>query len=355
MTLTLLLATIIAVSLTLYAILAGADYGAGVWDLLSSGPLKEEQKELIANSIQPIWEANHVWLILILVLLFSGFPKAFGVIMVALFIPILLMLLGIVLRGSSFIFRAYSTPDSRTQRTWAYVFSAASCFTPFFLGVVLGSLSAGRVVVVDDASVNGYVLSWLNPFSIAVGTFTLVLFAHLAAAFLTVEALTQQLRQDFRNRAIGAGLIAGCLEVLAFVLTAWYARGLRDGLLHDALARTAVLAAAIALIAGIVALFKERFGLARMMAAAHTGAIAIGWAAAQYPYIVRPGMTIANGVSSDITVRYVVLASLAGAFVLFPSLTLLLYVFKDQRRLRPPIVTPPGTVFAKTSPTQSLN
>jgi cytochrome bd ubiquinol oxidase subunit II len=116
-----------------------------------------------------------------------------------------------------------------------------------------------------------------------------------------------------------------------------------------------VIVAASALIAGVVALYKDRYRLARMMAAAHTSAVAIGWAAAQYPYIVRPDMTIFNSVSSDITVRYVVLASLAGAFVLFPSLTLLLYVFKDQRRQRPPIVTPPAPVFAKTSPTQPLN
>ena len=355
MTLTELLAAIIAVSLALYAILAGADYGAGVWDLLSSGPLKREQNELIANAIRPIWEANHVWLILILVLLFSGFPRAFGAIMVALFIPMLLMLLGIVLRGSSFVFRAYSTTDSRMQRTWAYVFSAASCFTPFFLGVVLGSLSAGNVVVVDDVSVNGYVLSWLSPFPIAVGLFTLALFAYLAAAYLAVEAPTQQLRESFRNRGIGAGLIAGCLELMAITLAGSYATGLRDSLLHNALARGAVIAAAIALIVGVVALFKNRFRLARMMAGAHASAVAIGWAAAEYPYIVRPDMTIFNSGSSDVTVRYVVLASLAGAFVLFPSLALLLYVFKDHRKQPPHIVMPPGPAFAKTSPTQPLD
>jgi cytochrome d ubiquinol oxidase subunit II len=329
-TLTELLAAIIVASLALYAIFGGADYGAGVWDLLSSGPSKEEQKELIANAIRPIWEANHVWLILVLVLLFSGFPKAFGTIMVALFIPILLALLGIVLRGSSFIFRAYSTGNSTMQHTCAYVFSVASCFTPFFFGVVLGSVSAGQVVVVDDVSMNGYFLSWLNPFPIAFGMFTLAVFAYLAATYLTVEAPNRELRRSFRSRAIGAGVIAGCLEVLAFTLAAWYARGLRDGFLHNGFARGPQIAAGIALIVGVVALFKERFQLARMMAAAHVSAIAIVWAAAQYPYIARPDRTIFNSVSSDATVRYVVLASLAGAVVLFPSLGLLLLVFKDE-------------------------
>jgi cytochrome bd ubiquinol oxidase subunit II len=344
MLVTQMLAAFIVVSLALYAISGGADYGAGVWDLLSSGPSKDEQKELIANAIRPIWEANHVWLIFVFVLLFSGFPKAFGTIMVALFIPILVALLGIVLRGSSFVFRAYSTTDSRMQRTWAYVFSAASCFTPLFMGVVLGSLSTGQVAVVNDASLNGYVSNWLNPFPIAVGMFTLVLFAYLAATYLTVEAATEQLRGSFRNRAIGAGVAAGCLEVLALVLAAWYARSLRDNLLHNAFACGAVIAAAILLIAGIASLYRERFQLARMMAAAHASAIAIGWALAQYPYIVRPDITIFNSVSSDITVRYVVFASLAGAFVLFPSLALLLYIFKDQRK-RPPS---PSLAFDKT-------
>ena len=111
-----------------------------------------------------------------------------------------------------------------------------------------------------------------------------------------------------------------------------------------------MLAAAIALIAGVAAVYKNRFRVARIVAAVHTGAIAIGWAAAQYPYIVRPGMTIFNSGSSDVTVRYVVLASLAGAFVLFPSLALLLYVFKDQRKQPPHIVMPPVPAFAKTPP-----
>jgi cytochrome bd ubiquinol oxidase subunit II len=350
MPVTLILAAIIVVSLALYAVLAGSDYGAGAWDLLSTGPLKEEQKELIANAIQPIWEANHVWLILILVLLFTGFPKAFGAIMVALFIPVLLMLLGIVLRGSSFVFRAYSSIDSNMQRTCGYVFSMASCFTPFFLGVVLGALSAGHVVIADDISTNGYVSTWLNPFSIATGMLTLVLFAYLAAAFLTVEATNEEVRQSFRTRAIGAGLIAGCLEILAFALAAPYAPGIRDGLLHNAFASGAVIAAAIALIGGVAAVYKDSFRVARIIAAVHTGAIAIGWAAAQYPYIVRPGMTIFNSGSSDVTVRYVVIASVAGAFVLFPSLALLLYVFKDQRKQPPHILMPPVPAFAKTPP-----
>ena len=329
-----ILAAVIVASLGLYAISGGADYGAGVWDLLSGGPFKEEQKELIAKAIRPIWEANHIWLILIFVLLFSGLPRAFGAIMVALFVPILLMLFGIVLRGSSFVFRAYSTINSNMQRTCAYVFSMASCFTPFFFGVVLGSLSDDHVLVLDDRSVNGYVLTWLNPFSITVGLFTLALCAYLAATYLTVEAPIQSVRKSFRNRAIAAGVITSGLAALAFVLTASCARGLRYGLLHSQLAGISAIAAAIALIAGIVALSKYRFQLARVMAAVYAGAIVVAWAGAQYPYLARPEMTIFNSVLSETTVHDVTFAAIAGALVLFPSLVLLLYIFKDHRRTR---------------------
>src|ERR1700761_1928725 len=167
MTMTTFLAAVMVCSLVLYVVLAGADYGAGFWDLLSGGLRKDEQKDLIDNAIRTIWEANHVWLILILVLLFAGFPRAFGAIMIALYVPILLMLLGIVLRGSAFVFRAYATTSSKMQRTCAYIFSAASSFTPIFAGIVLASLSDDRVFVSSDVSVNGHLFNWLTTFSVS--------------------------------------------------------------------------------------------------------------------------------------------------------------------------------------------
>lgn len=329
-----LLAGVMAVSLILYVLLGGADYGAGLWDLLSSGPLKEEQKRLIANAIQPIWEANHVWLILLLVLLFSGFPLAFGTIMVALHVPILLMLAGIVLRGSAFVFRAYFTPDSGMQRTCAYVFSISSCFTPFFFGVVLASLSDGRVLVSHDSSVNGYVLNWLNLFTVTIGILTLTLFGFLAAAYLAVEAPNDVLRRSFRRRALAAGTVGSGLLSLAVVLSTRYAPGLKEGLVDNGAARLFELLAGVALALAFAGLYKNSFRLSRAMAALHVGSIVIMWVIAQYPYLVRPERTIFNSVASEAIARDLVFASLAGAVVLFPSLGLLLYIFKDQRKGR---------------------
>lgn len=331
MTMTPLLATVMVSSLVLYVLLAGADYGAGFWDLLSSGPLKDEQKNLIANAIRPIWEANHVWLILILVLLFADFPLAFGVIMIALCIPLSLMVLGIVLRGSSFVFRAYSTANSGTQRTYAYVFSASSSFTPIFAGIVLASLSDDRVVVAQDESLNGYLFNWLNPFSISTGLFALALFAYLAAAYLAVEAPSAELRQAFRQRALAAGSASGVLAAATLVLTERYAHGFRTGLLHNNLAHCAEAGAAISLI-GLIALFRDRVRIARWMVAVFAASVVICWAAAQYPYLARPDMTVFNSALSENVVRDVLFALTAGILVLFPSLALLLYVFKDQRK-----------------------
>ena len=222
-----LLAGIMVVALVVYVLLAGADYGAGLWDLISSGSSKEEQQELIANAIQPIWEANHVWLILILVLLFCGFPPAFGTVMSALPVPILLLLAGIVLRGSSFVFRAYSTADSHMQRFCGYVFSVSSCFTPFVAGVVLSSISDDHVVVLQDVSTNGYVSNWLDPSTICSGLFTLALVAFLAAAYLIVECPTEELRRIFRRRAVMSAIGSAIMAGATFSLTAQYAPGIR--------------------------------------------------------------------------------------------------------------------------------
>lgn len=329
-----LLAAVMVGSLTLYVLLGGADYGAGFWDLLSGGPLKEEQKSLIADAIRPIWEANHVWLILILVLLFAGFPRAFGSIMIALYVPIWLMLLGIVLRGSSFAFRAYSKVNSGMQRTCAYLFSASSSFTPIFAGIVVASLSDDRVFVARDESLNGYLFNWLNPFSLSVGLFTLALFAYLAATYLSVEAPSLELRQVFGRRAFAAGVMSGGLVSGVFILTGRYARGLRAGLLHNDLAHCAEAVAVISLIVGLAALYRDHVRFARWMVALFAASIVTGWAAAQYPYLARPDMTVFNSALSETVVRDVFFASIAGALVLFPSLALLLHVFKDERKQR---------------------
>ncbi|HEX5604741.1 MAG TPA: cytochrome d ubiquinol oxidase subunit II, partial [Pyrinomonadaceae bacterium] len=175
-------------ALILYALLGGADYGGGVWDLFAFGPRARAQRALIAEAISPVWEANHVWLILVIVILFTAFPPAFAAIATALHIPITLLLIGIVLRGTAFTFRTYDVQRDDVQRRWSLVFSIASIITPILLGTILGAIASGAIRVENGSVTSGFFNSWLAPFPLSVGFFALALFAFLAAVYLTVEA-----------------------------------------------------------------------------------------------------------------------------------------------------------------------
>jgi len=178
MTLADILAGIIFVALNAYALLGGADFGGGVWDLLARGPRQERQRELIADAIGPVWEANHVWLILAIVLLFTCFPPAFALLGTRLHIPLSLVLIGIVLRGSAFTFWRYGggAHGDREQRRWGLLFAVASLITPLLLGATVGAIASGRLGEGGRGTGDGfyatYVASWLNPFALAVGLFS---------------------------------------------------------------------------------------------------------------------------------------------------------------------------------------
>src|SRR3982750_2385353 len=162
----------IAISLNIYALTAGADFGGGVWDLLAFGDRRGRQRALIADAIAPIWEANHVWLILVVVLLFTAFPPAFSRLMTVLHIPLTLMLFGIVLRGSAFTFRSYDSRRDLVQRRWPRIFAIASTVTPFLLGTILGAIATGSVgdgrLSGESSFVGSYVMPWLAPFPLGV-------------------------------------------------------------------------------------------------------------------------------------------------------------------------------------------
>src|SRR5436189_596280 len=165
----LIVAFFILASLIVYALMGGADFGGGIWNLLAFGPRAKRQREAIAEAIGPIWEANHVWLILVIVVLFTGFPPVFAAISTGLHIPITLLLIGIVLRGSSFVFRAYGRETGSARRNWGRVFAVSSLITPIWLGVIVGALASGRVLVAPGSAWDNFVRPWLAPFPFAVG------------------------------------------------------------------------------------------------------------------------------------------------------------------------------------------
>jgi cytochrome d ubiquinol oxidase subunit II len=319
----------ILAALVLYALFGGADYGGGIWDLLASGPRKREQRQLIEQAIGPIWEANHVWLILVVVLLFTAFPPAFAAISVELFVPLLLLLVGIVLRGAAFTFRAYDRPDDRVQARWGLLFSASSVLAPLVLGVVVGALASGR----PDPGVRGAAtLTWLAPFPAVVGLFAAALFAYLAATYLAVEA-TGGLREDFRRRASAAAVVALALAALAAAMSRREAPLVFEGLTGRPWSAPLVASTGAAAVVAFVALRRGRVRLARAAAALQVALIVAGWGAAQHPYLVVPGMTLASS-SAPRVVQVALLWALAvGGVLLFPALYLLLRVFKGERPL----------------------
>jgi cytochrome d ubiquinol oxidase subunit II len=318
----------------LYALGGGADFGGGVWDLFAAGSTAQKQRELIAKAIGPIWEANHVWLILVIVLLFSCFPLAFATIATALHVPLTLMLIGIVLRGAAFTFRAYDRGDPATQRRWSRVFAIASIITPIMFGVCVGAVLSGRIRVDRVTGVVGtdFVSEWLAPFPFALGLFALALFAYLAAVYLTVEADTPALRRAFRARALAAALGTGVLAWACFFLAREGAPIMHSGLAGRDWSLPFQIATATAALAAIVFLWIERYGFARALAVIQVTLVVLGWGFAQYPFLIEPDLTVHNAAAPEQVLRMVLIALGSGAILLLPSLAFLYRLFKTSRR-----------------------
>ena len=336
MTLADVLAGVIFLALNAYALLGGADFGGGVWDLLATGPRKERQRELIAEAIGPVWEANHVWLILALVLLFTCFPPAFARLGTLLHIPLSLMLIGIVLRGSAFTFWRYGGGGhgDPEQRHWGVVFAVASLITPLLLGTVVGAIASGaltdRGAGTGDAFYATYVAPWLNPFALSVGVFALVAFAFLAAVYLTMEGEEPELREDFRRRALGSGVALFGVALSALLLSPAAVRG---ALIFASWAVPLHLLTGAAAITALAAVWYRHWRLARATAAVQVSLILWGWALSQRPYILPPDLTVAAAAAPPATLRLALAALVVGAVVLLPSLYYLFRVFKAGDRV----------------------
>lgn len=330
-----IVAGVMVLSLNAYVLLGGADFGGGVWDFFARGDKRAEQRALIAEAIGPIWEANHVWLILVVVLLFSCFPRAFAHLATELHVPITIMLVGVVLRGSAFTFRTYDSKQDAVQRRWGRVFSIASLLTPIVLGVCLGAVAAGDVPMRSPAEAAAlsfaerFVHPWFaSPFPWAVGLLTLLLFAFLAASYLTVEAPEGPLRNVFRRRAqqsqLALLLTAFVTLVVARVENPLLFAGLTQG--RAALAMHVVTACAAA--TSLWALSAGRFQVARLAAAAQASFILWGWAWTQFPWLIPPDRTITALAAPRITLQLTLGALGVGTVILLPSFVYLFRVFK---------------------------
>ena len=318
----------ILASLVLYALFGGADFGGGFWDLLARGPLATDRRRLIAKAIGPVWETNHIWIIVAIVVLFTAFPGAFAVVCTALFVPLTVVLAGIVLRGAAFAFHAYRLHEDRTVGRWGAVFSSASLVTPVFLGVVFGAISSGRIRATDPLAFTGDTRLWLSPFPISVGFLALASFAFLAAVYLILETNDPGLREELRRESFRSAAALVLLSGLTLALAAVDARAFYRALTGRPWSIPLVAAEVSAASVAIASLALRRYPLARACAAAQVSLLLIGWGMAQYPYLVRPDVTVFSAAASPETLRLLLGALAAGAVLLFPAIFLLLRVTK---------------------------
>jgi cytochrome d ubiquinol oxidase subunit II len=317
---------LLLVGLAAYVVLAGADFGAGLWELVSgAGPGGARMRWAIHRSVGPVWEANHVWLIFALVVLWTGFPQAFGSIMSTLAIPLFLAAVGIIFRGSAFAFQPH-VGEGRAGRLTSVLFGVSSVLTPFVMGAAIGGIASGRVPV-GNAAGDPWT-SWLNPTSVFVGTLAVAVGAHLAAVYLAADTRTAgdvDLAEAFRRRALISGAVAGSLAIGGLLIVRADAEPLWDGLTGDALPLVAV--SGVAGIATLGLVVVRRFGPARLGAAAAVGAVVIGWGVAQRPDILPGALTIDRAAASRPTLVAVLVGVGIGALVLVPSLVWLFRLF----------------------------
>jgi cytochrome d ubiquinol oxidase subunit II len=234
------------------------------------------------------------------------------------------------LRGTAFTFRTYDVQRDDVQRRWSLVFSIASSITPILLGTTLGAIASGNILVENGTVSSGFVESWLAPFPLAVGFFALALFAFLAAVYLTVEADERALQEDFRLRSLLAGAVVGLLALAVFVLAGTGAPTVRAGISRTSWALALHILTAIFATGAFYTLWTRRYRAARVCAAAQVTLILLGWAFAQFPYLIEPNISITSAAAPRITLQLLLGALIAGAVLLFPSYYYLFRIFKTE-------------------------
>lgn len=323
----------LAVSLLLYVVFGGADFGGGILEIFLGHRRRADQRALIAHAMAPVWEANHVWLILAVVILFMAFPTVYTTMSIYLYIPIVALLMGIVARGTAFTFRHYDTLTTDWHGAYSRVFRLSSLWSSMVLGALAGALLLGRIDPDSADTYTTYVGPWLNLFCLAMGVFTSALFALLAAVFLVGEAEDDELRALFQRKAriaavvlvaagaavFGAAELGGLPLLRAFFTT-----------------RASVLAfvLATALLVPFWRALSRRDGgrtLTRVLGAAIVTLVMLGWFAVQYPVAIRlvhGALTFPDAAAPDATLRALLGALFVGSALIFPGLAYLFWVFK---------------------------
>jgi cytochrome bd ubiquinol oxidase subunit II len=312
-----------------YALFGGADFGSGFYDLTAgAGPRAAELRTLIDHSIGPVWEANHVWLIYVLVMMWTGFPIAFAAATTTLFIPMMLALAGIVLRGAGFAFRKYAETYAQAMLFGA-IFAGSSLITPFFLGTVAGAIASGRVPA------GGYgdpIRSWLNPTSVVGGCLAVTTCAFLAGVFLTADAARggrKDLAERLRARTLAVGTVTGLIVFAGLYPILGDAPTLSRGLLDRALPLLVVAALAGAVV--LAEIYRRRYRVARVFAVAAVAAVVTGWGVGQYPWMLVDQLTINDAAGAHATLTGLLVVVALALVLIAPAFAYLLWLTQTER------------------------
>ncbi|MGO9873485.1 MAG: cytochrome d ubiquinol oxidase subunit II [Acidimicrobiia bacterium] len=313
-----------------YALFAGADFGAGFWDLVAGGAERgAKPRAMVDHSIGPVWEANHVWLIFCLVVLWTAFSEAFASIMLTLFVPLTLAALGIVLRGSSFAFRK-TVFVTRQRRFYGAIFASSSVLVPYCIGAVAGAIASGRVPaggVADD-----WWSSWFNAVAVLGGIMAVAVCAYLAAVYLVTDArrlADNDMAEYFRRRAVGAAVVAGVIAFGSIFILHSDAAYIFHGLTSRAL--PFVILSGLCGLGSLWSLIRGDLRFARPLAMGAVAAVVVSWGVAQWPYILPTSLKISAAAAPDSTLETVLIVFVIAAIVILPSLALLYYL--DQKSL----------------------
>ena len=325
-------AIILFIAIIGYSIFGGADFGAGFWDLTAGGTARGEKlRAVIDRSIGPVWEANHVWLIFVLVVLWTCFPDAFASIMLTMFAPLSLVAFGVLLRGSSFALR-HALLNTRDRRAFGALFGVSSLLVPYCLGAIVGGIVSGRVPAGGIAG--DPVAGWVNPTSIVAGLLAVCAVAFLAATYLVWDA--RRISDDamveyFRRRAVGAGIAAGVVALGGLAVLANDAEYLFAGLLSRGL--VFVILSALCGLATLWLLTRAQHRGARLAAVGAVASTILAWGVAQWDYLLPETLTVEAGAASSGTIWAVTVATGLAIVLVFPAFGLL--YFLDQRGLLP--------------------
>jgi cytochrome d ubiquinol oxidase subunit II len=322
-----ILTAFLGTSIWLYCLLGGADFGAGILELFRGKHLRDEQQELIGHAMGPVWEANHMWLVLAVVILFNGFPRAYAALATTFHIPLTLMLVGVILRGCAFTFRSYDAVKDRSQRYYTWAFMLASVLTPFMLGTIAGALLLGRAPPLGGGFVESYIDPWCNLFSFSVGLLTCVLFAFLAAVYLIGEAPDADLAELFSRRARAMNVAAVLSGALVFACATEDGLDLARRFVSTPVSLGCMALATVILIPLWRCLHRRLAVPSRVLAAGQVTLVLGGWLKLQFP-VFFGSLTVFNTVAPEATLRGLNGALIVGSALIFPSLFYLLRVFK---------------------------